>query len=74
MLLKKFKTTQKQKDKRMKDIIELKGKINVDKSEMKEILAAGSCGQSGIACRSKVASSTQTELGAVVIVDELKWT
>lgn len=55
----------------MKKSIEIKGVIDVDKSEMKEIRAGESCGQSGIACYTVVAKPSQNLLETVVIVDKL---
>lgn len=55
----------------MKKSIEIKGVIDVDKSEMKEIRAGESCAESGIACLSVIVKPTQNLLETVVIVDKL---
>ena len=57
----------------MKKSIEVKGTIKVDKKGMSDVRCGESCGQSGIACKSVVASQQQEMTETVVIVDKLKF-
>ena len=54
----------------MKKSIEIKGVIDVDKSEMNEIRAGETCAESGIACYTVIVKATQFELEPI-IVDKL---
>ena len=54
----------------MKKSIEVKGKIKVDKSEMREI-RAGTCAQYGVVCDKVYAKPKQLEMYEVATADEL---